>query len=418
MLVTWSLLVAAVVYAVARRRHRDTAPVRPHYTRAQFGLFVLLGVIALFLGGMGFWASFETVSTAAKTSWGFAEHPWQVPLTLDLAILGLDGWDMLDTALGRAKRWKRWPPRIGIVFTIFLNVQGAYTMPRDVVVDGVVTHLEPVPAAIAHGVLVAIYAVVVAYARDTIQTDKSDDTGDVIPWVRWVLQPYPTWLTWRMTQLENVHWRVGRETVAGRLIVRSSLKGEHSGWWSWVPLVGWRKVPIEKRALFRAGHLQGLSEAADRVIGPDATAPGGSGRRVAGTGKGRAAGGAAERSQPLPSRVSIGTGRNGSGAVPEGAGSGGVAGAGGRWVTAGLRVIESAGLRDEVADGVVGVAEALDALAAGPFRSPGNPSQDAVAEASGVSRPTVKKWWEAMTEVLDGRADGGDEPRLAVVETG
>lgn len=376
----WSTLIVVCTLRVTRRRPPDS-------DRGTRALFALLGAVALFLGGLGGWASFSTVEHRAseaidKGGWGWGNHGWMVPVAIDVAILLFDGWELIASQMTtpdgrrRSARWMRIPPRFLIGVTIFLNSQDAGST----------------AASVSHAAVVSVYVLVVAYARHTIQppvTDGDHEDG-LIPWVRWVLRPYPTWRIWQMTKLEKVGWRAARDHVAAERIVRASLKSEHAGWWWWAPMVGWHCVPLDKRALFAAGRLQGLSEAADGVLASAAT-PGFAG--VANPGNGGLAGGLAEGvAGGLPRALPAGLPVAGVAGKSGGDVGGGVAGDG-RWVAAGVALLGAKGLPVEVADNVMAVAGALDALAGRGF---GNPSQGQISKLAGVSRPTCGKWRKAL----------------------
>jgi hypothetical protein len=198
---------------------------------AVVALVVLLGVI-------GAVNSFRAVAEAVEPSFGGLA--WSVPVGVDVGIAVFTALDLLLARVGMRMSWLRLVPWVLVATTIYLNVAGEH---------------DPV-AAVAHGVLPALWVIAVEAGSHVVRTHvgltgtSSVERMDRVRWSRWLLAPTSTLRLWRrMVLWETASYPVALRRERDRVLARTELQDR------WGTLV-WRwRAPRRERALYRLGDL-------------------------------------------------------------------------------------------------------------------------------------------------------------------
>jgi hypothetical protein len=203
--------------------------------RAAAGAVVALVVV---LGVMGAVNSFRAVAEAVEPSFGGLA--WTVPVGVDVGIAVFTALDLLLARVGMRMSWLRLVPWVLVATTIYLNVAGEH---------------DPV-AAVAHGVLPALWVIAVEAGSHVVRTHVGL-TGaagvgrmDRVRWSRWLLAPTSTLRLWRrMVLWETASYPEALRRERDRVLARTELQDR------WGTLV-WRwRAPRRQRALYRLGDL-------------------------------------------------------------------------------------------------------------------------------------------------------------------
>lgn len=163
-----------------------TAARKAGATRAIDALIVAGCVIVALIG---FTTSFEAVSAAMRPDFG--DLAPLVPLGIDVGILVSSAAYISLARRGEGHPALRIVPHALTAATVYLNVTAGHTL----------------EGSIAHGVMVALWAVAVEVSAHVAKMRLGLDTGtrfDPIPVRRWFLDPVRTALLWRRMGLWNV----------------------------------------------------------------------------------------------------------------------------------------------------------------------------------------------------------------------
>ena len=166
----------------------DTTMVSPASQLAQLAVFAIVAG-AVLIGGVGFAASFETVTTAMRPSFG--DSAWMVPATADLAIVVVSGLDILLSRMRMRIGWLRLIPWSLTAAIIYLNASSA----------------DRIDYQIAHALPPALFVVMVEVARHVISVRADHAAGEVVdgPRIpRWVVAPVDTARLWQIMSLEGL----------------------------------------------------------------------------------------------------------------------------------------------------------------------------------------------------------------------
>lgn len=183
------------------------------------------------LGGIG---SFATVRHLA-TPW-FGKQAWIIPVGIDIGILALLAWDLLDEYVGLPWPPLRWTAWAFIAATIYLNVTAAHGSPN---------------AAVMHTAMPVLFITVVEGVRHLIRQSTGLASGtriERIPAARWILAPRSSFLLFR----QMVLWQVttyydGLALEHRRLQAIARLQMEHGHYlWRW-------RAPLHERLALRPG---------------------------------------------------------------------------------------------------------------------------------------------------------------------
>ena len=203
--------------------------------RAAAGAVVALVVL---LGVIGAVNSFRAVAEAVEPSFGGLA--WTVPVGVDVGIAVFTALDLLLARVGMRMSWLRLVPGVLVATTIYLNVAG---------------ERDPV-AAVAHGVLPALWVIAVEAGSHVVRThvgltsSAGVERMDRVRWSRWLLAPASTLRLWRrMVLWETRSYSEALRRERARLLARTELQDR------WGRLV-WRwRAPRRERALYRLGEL-------------------------------------------------------------------------------------------------------------------------------------------------------------------
>lgn len=195
---------------------------------------VILAILGLALGAVGFAVSFATVEEAMRPA--FKELSWLVPLGVDLGIVVFSGIGLLLAKLDMQVRWLRFVPWALTAATIYLNV----------------TAYDKLIYQVAHAALpmlwVVVSEVVAHIVRERVGLERGTTT-DSIPVMRWLLAPVATAKLWRLMRLWDI--KSYAEVLADerrRLLARTALSTKF-GW-------RWRySAPAMLRAKYRLRDL-------------------------------------------------------------------------------------------------------------------------------------------------------------------
>jgi hypothetical protein len=163
-----------------------TATRKTGHTRAVDAAIVAGCVIVALIG---FSTSFEAVSAAMRRDFGRLAP--LVPLGIDVGILVSSAAYISLARRGEGHPALRIVPHLLTAATIYLNVAAGTTL----------------EGSIAHGVMVALWAVAVEVSAHVAKARLGLDTGtrfDPVPVRRWLLDPVRTGLLWRRMSLWNV----------------------------------------------------------------------------------------------------------------------------------------------------------------------------------------------------------------------
>lgn len=197
----------------------------PPFTRwERFGAS-LTAVGGAAVGGLGFYASFDAVSTAAA-SWGFTE-PWVLPTAIDSAIPVFTGAYLFLIRMGMPLAWARIVPWTLSLITCALNVAAGSSLWSKVAHGSMSLLWVAVSEIAAH-----IYAVRIGAATGRQLMDK-------VRWARWFLSPLATFLLWRRMKLwELTSYDDALDLEQERLVYQALLRGRFGRAWR-------RKAPVE-----------------------------------------------------------------------------------------------------------------------------------------------------------------------------
>ncbi|MET8696817.1 DUF2637 domain-containing protein [Streptomyces bauhiniae] len=178
------------------------------------------------VGALGFYASFDAVSTAAA-HWGFTD-PWVLPTAIDSAIPVFTGAYLLLIRLDMPLWWARLVPWALSLVTCALNVASG----------------DSLWAKFAHGSMSLLWAAVSEIAAHTYAVRIGAVTGrrkklDKVRFSRWFLDPLPTFLLWRRMKIwEQQSYETALRLEQERLVYEAALRGRFGRAWR-------RKAPVE-----------------------------------------------------------------------------------------------------------------------------------------------------------------------------
>ncbi|RZU28186.1 uncharacterized protein DUF2637 [Streptomyces sp. BK022] len=178
------------------------------------------------VGGLGFYASFDAVSTAAA-HWGFTD-PWVLPTAIDSAVPVFTGAYLLLIRLDMPLWWARLVPWVLSLVTCALNVASG----------------DSLWAKFAHGSMSLLWAAVSEIAAHTYAVRIGAVTGrrkklDKVRFSRWFLNPLPTFLLWRRMKLwEQQSYETVLRLEQQRLVYAAALHARYGRAWR-------RKAPVE-----------------------------------------------------------------------------------------------------------------------------------------------------------------------------
>jgi hypothetical protein len=207
------------------------------------------------LGVIGAVNSFRAITEAVEPSFGGLA--WTVPVGVDVGIAVFTALDLLLARLGMRIAWLRLVPWVLVATTIYLNVSGEH---------------DPV-AAVAHGVLPALWVIAVEAGSHVVRTHVGLTSSssviermDRVRWSRWVLAPTSTLRLWRrmvLWETRSYSEALGRERA--RLLARTELQDRWgSVMWRW-------RAPRRERALYRLGDLAPVTALPVEAVVPDPT---------------------------------------------------------------------------------------------------------------------------------------------------
>ncbi|MDH6628674.1 hypothetical protein M2271_006507 [Streptomyces sp. LBL] len=219
-------------FARARKGSKQESPeplteagVPPLTRWERFGA-ALTALLAVAVGALGFYASFDAVSLKAE-SWGF-DDPWVLPVSIDSAIPVFTAANLYLIRMDMALAWVRFVPWALSLITCALNVAAGNSL----------------WAKVAHGVISLLWVGVSEIAAHIYAVRIGAATGrrrrlDKVRWKRWLLAPWPTFTLWRRMNL----WELASyDTVLNleqeRLVYQAKLRGRFGRAWR-------RKAPVE-----------------------------------------------------------------------------------------------------------------------------------------------------------------------------
>lgn len=410
LLLAWLATVLVAVW-VTRRRTQRRAPDAPPSHLAENVVVVLAG---LFLAGIGFAISFESVTETAR-KWAecgpefgnapdvctgsqvWVKWPWALPLGIDSSILILDGIDLWLIRRKKELTWLRLVPRGMVGVTIFLNIQGNMAFGDRV----------------AHAALILNYAVIAHVFRHSVEAEEQAGRRDRVDIWQWLLAPRTAYRTWSIMRLEKLSWADADTARRQRALIRFWLVEKHRPvgpvagkrstrfprWLRSVWTRGWCHVPADLRVQFKLGEYAALGRVAAQIAASVAADSPEAGNGVAGVAAGPVAG-------PVAGGVSV----SGPGVSVNGNGHG----AGGSvrllertvstcWTDAALLLAAVDGVSEQKAATALKVAEALDAEVSRSGRVASN--QD-LARATAISHTTCGKYKKEL-ELYLGEASVG-----------
>lgn len=198
----------------------------PPFTRWEKLGAGLVAVGGAGVGGLGFYASFDSVSQAA-TSWGFTD-PWVLPTAIDSAIPVFTGAYLFLIRMDMPLWWARVVPWLLSLVTCALNVAAGNSL----------------WSKIAHGSMSLLWVAVSEIAAHIYAVRIGAATGrrrrmDKIRWSRWFLAPWPTFLLWRRMKLwELTDYDTVLALEQERIVYQAQLRGRFGRAWR-------RKAPVE-----------------------------------------------------------------------------------------------------------------------------------------------------------------------------
>jgi hypothetical protein len=203
-----------------------TEPGVPPLTRwERFGA-ALTALLAVAVGALGFYASFDAVSLKAE-SWGF-DDSWVLPVSIDSAIPVFTAANLYLIRMDMALAWVRFVPWALSLITCALNVAAGNSL----------------WAKVAHGAISLLWVGVSEIAAHVYAVRIGAATGrrrrlDKVRWKRWLLAPWPTFTLWRrmnLWELESYDTVLNLEQE--RLVYQAKLRGRFGRAWR-------RKAPVE-----------------------------------------------------------------------------------------------------------------------------------------------------------------------------
>ncbi|MFE6639488.1 DUF2637 domain-containing protein [Streptomyces tendae] len=184
---------------------------------------VALGGAAV--GGLGFYASFDSVSQAA-VSWGFTD-PWVLPTAIDSAIPVFTGAYLFLIRMDMPLWWARLVPWVLSLVTCALNVAAGNSL----------------WSKVAHGAMSLLWVAVSEIAAHIYAVRIGAATGrrrrmDKVRWSRWFLAPLPTFLLWRRMKLwELTDYDTVLLLEQERIVYQAQLRAKFGRAWR-------RKAPV------------------------------------------------------------------------------------------------------------------------------------------------------------------------------
>ncbi|MFF9901213.1 DUF2637 domain-containing protein [Streptomyces longispororuber] len=177
------------------------------------------------VGALGFYGSFDAVSTAASV-WGFTQ-PWILPTAIDTAIPVFTGACLLLIRMGMPLWWARLVPWALSLITCALNVAAGNSL----------------WSKVAHGAMSLLWVAVSEIAAHIYAVRIGAATGrrrqmDSVRWARWLLAPLPTFLLWRRMKLwELTDYDTVLTLEQERLVYQAQLQSRFGRRWR-------RKAPV------------------------------------------------------------------------------------------------------------------------------------------------------------------------------
>lgn len=202
----------------------------------------LAGGLAV-LGGIG---SFTTIRHLAYP-W-FGQQSWIIPVGIDIGILALLAWDLLDECVGFPWAPLRWTAWFFIAATVYLNIAAAHGNPA---------------AAIMHAAMPVLFVTVIEGIRHLIRQAVGLGNGtriEHIPATRWLLAPRSSFLLFRhMTLWHVTSYRNGLLLEHQRLVAIAQLQQVHGHYlWRW-------RAPLKDRLALRLAPVPASIEVGTRA---------------------------------------------------------------------------------------------------------------------------------------------------------
>lgn len=214
-------------------QRQDTNSIPP-ITTPEMWFLTLLAAAAIGVGLLGLAASYQAVTTAART-WGFTS-PWILPIAIDTAIPVFSFADLFLIRFDIPLAWARTIPWTLTAVTVYLNVQAGHDL----------------AAKLAHGTLPLLWVGCAEIGAHVYRARIGALTGRRMERVRrsrWLLAPVATGALWRrMVLWEVTSYRSALGLERERILSRAELRERHGRLWRW-------KAPIRERALLRLGEL-------------------------------------------------------------------------------------------------------------------------------------------------------------------
>ncbi|MFI7299237.1 DUF2637 domain-containing protein [Streptomyces sp. NPDC050121] len=235
----------------------------PPLTRWECFGAVLTSLLAVGVGALGFYASFDAVSLKA-VSWGF-DDPWVLPVSIDSAIPVFTAANLYLIRMDMALAWVRFVPWALSLITCALNVAAGNSL----------------WAKVAHGAISLLWVGVSEIAAHAYAVRIGAATGrrrrlDKVRWKRWLLSPGPTFVLWRRMNLwEQESYDTALKLEQERLVYQAKLHGRFGRKWR-------RKAPVEALLPLRLARNgiplaetapDGLAAAGIETAGPFAALP-------------------------------------------------------------------------------------------------------------------------------------------------
>jgi hypothetical protein len=162
----------------------------------QIVAIVIVGAVIAALAVYGAEASYLSLRTLAITY--NLPSPRIAPIGIDGGLLGFVAFDIVLTWIGKPLWLIRWMARLLSLATIVLNALAGWPQPIAV---GLHTFAPTIVVAVIEAVRILLLR---SDDQDIPAKAEDDDDSEGIPWLRWVIAPFSTFVIWRRMIL----WRV------------------------------------------------------------------------------------------------------------------------------------------------------------------------------------------------------------------
>ncbi|MEU3356145.1 DUF2637 domain-containing protein [Streptomyces sp. NPDC037389] len=206
----------------------------PKLTLAEWGVLVVVLLGAVTVGVIGLYSSFGNVTAHMRTR-GF-QHPQLVPAAVDIAIPVFGLAYLVLIRLNMRLGWVRWVPYILTGVTIYLNV----------------TATSDLDAQVAHAALPSLWVAFTEVVAHFYKVNVGIATGtraDPIPFINWILSPFPTFHLWRSMRLQaKTSYKGALENQRQRVRAITALRNVYGRAWR-------LKAPLDLKTELRLGAL-------------------------------------------------------------------------------------------------------------------------------------------------------------------